>query len=71
MIAGAGAVITKDAPDYAILAGVPARIIGYRYSREEIACLNRISWWDWTDEEIAERYDDLYLPVQEFIKKYA
>ncbi len=71
VIAGAGAVITKDAPDYAILAGVPARIIGYRYSREEIACLNRISWWDWTDEEIAERYDDLYLPVQEFIKKYA
>lgn len=70
VIAGAGAVITKSVPDYAILAGIPARIIGFRYSEDEIACLNRISWWDWTDKEIAERYDDLYLPVQEFIKKY-
>lgn len=70
VIAGAGAVITKDVPDYAVVAGVPARIIRFRYSPEEIAALNKIAWWDWTDDEIRERYDDFYLPVNEFIRKY-
>lgn len=70
VIAGAGSVITKDVPDYAVVAGVPARIIRFRYSPEEIESLNKIAWWDWTDDEIRERYDDFYLPINEFIKKY-
>lgn len=70
VIAGAGAVITKDVPDYAIVMGVPARIVGYRYEPEQIAALNRIQWWNWTDDEIRERYDDFYLPIEEFIRKW-
>lgn len=66
----AGAVITKDIPDYAIVGGVPARIIKYRYSPDQIEQLNKIKWWNWTDEEIRERFDDLYLPVDAFIRKY-
>lgn len=70
VIAGAGSVITKDVPDYAVVVGVPARIIRFRYSPSEIESLNKIAWWDWTDDEIRERYDDFYLPIDEFIKKY-
>ena len=70
VIAAAGAVITKDIPDYAVVAGVPARIIRYRYEPEQIKALNRIAWWDWTDEEIRSRHDDFYLSAEEFIKKY-
>lgn len=51
VIAAAGAVITKDVPDYAIVGGVPARIIRYRYTPEQIGTLNRIQWWNWTDDE--------------------
>ena len=51
--AGAGAVITKDVPDYAVVAGVPARIIRYRFTPEQIELLNQIAWWDWPDEKIA------------------
>lgn len=70
VIAGAGAVITKDVPDYAVVMGVPARIVRYRYSSEQIENLNKIAWWNWADAEIRERYDDFYLPVDEFISKY-
>lgn len=70
VIAGAGAIITKDVPDYAVVAGVPARIIKYRYTPEQIAALNKICWWDWSDDEIRERFDDFYLPIEDFIKKY-
>lgn len=70
VIAGAGSIITKDVPDYAIVVGTPARIIGYRFSKNQIAALNEIKWWDWSDEEIRARYEDFYLPVEKFIEKY-
>ena len=70
VIAAAGAVITKDVPDYAVVAGVPARVIRYRYNPEQIKALNKIAWWDWSDDEIRERFDDFYLPIDDFIKKY-
>lgn len=70
VIAGAGAVITKDVPDYAVVMGVPARIVRYRYTQEEIAALNRIAWWDWPDEKIKENFGDFYLDIKSFISKY-
>ena len=70
VIAGAGAVITKDVPDYAIVAGVPARILRFRFEPDQIESLNKIKWWDWSDDKIRENYDDFYLPVDEFIRKH-
>ena len=32
--------------------------------------LNKIAWWDWQDEVIRDRYDDFYLPIDAFLKKY-
>ncbi|WP_066801867.1 CatB-related O-acetyltransferase [Moraxella oblonga] len=46
-IIGAGAVVTKNVPDYAIVAGVPAKIIKYRFPEIIIDELLSIKWWQY------------------------
>lgn len=70
VIAAAGAVITKDVPDYAVVAGVPARIIRFRFTPEQIEKLNEIAWWNWPTDKIKACYDD-FLNIDTFIEKHS
>jgi hypothetical protein len=40
--------VVNDVPDYAIVGGVPARIIDFRFSPELIKKLLEIEWWNWS-----------------------
>jgi acetyltransferase-like isoleucine patch superfamily enzyme len=45
-IVGAGSVVTRDVPPYAIAVGNPAKIVKYRFPPDDIAFLLRLKWWD-------------------------
>lgn len=64
-ILAAGAVVTKDVEPYAIVGGVPAKVIKYRFLPEQIEKLLKIKWWDWPLEKI-EKYIEKFYCVDDF-----
>ena len=52
VIVGARAVVAGVVPDYAVVAGNPARVIRMRFDAQTVARLNALAWWDWPIERI-------------------
>ena len=73
-IVASGAVVTKDVPPYAIVGGVPAKVIRYRFSTEVIEKLLELQWWNLPEETLKEHIsffqkEDLSLnDIEDFIK---
>jgi acetyltransferase-like isoleucine patch superfamily enzyme len=51
-VLAAGAVVVDDVPDYAIVGGVPAKLIRYRFSEPVIKELLEIEWWNWPEPDV-------------------
>ena len=68
---GAGAIVTKDVPPFAVVAGNPARVLRMRFSDAVIADLLRIAWWDWPRERIGAAMADFRtLGAEEFCRRH-
>ena len=52
-VVGMGAVVTKDIPPYAVVVGVPARVIKYRFDNDVIKELLELRWWDFPESFVA------------------
>ena len=61
--------VVKNVEPYSLVGGNPAKLIKYRFTKEQIEKLLEIKWWDWEDNKINE-----FVPllcnnnIDEFIK---
>lgn len=69
-VIAAGAVVTRDIPPYAIVAGVPAKVIRFRFTEEQIEKLETLRWWDkptkWLREN-AEYFENVDRNLEKLI----
>ena len=65
-VIGAGAVVTKDIPPYAIAVGVPAKVIKYRFSHYQIDKIQINQWWK-GDEKSLELVEKYFFEIENFI----
>lgn len=61
-VVGMGSIVTHDIPAYEIWAGNPAKKIGKRFDDERVIELEKLQWWNWDDNELADKaylFDDI------------
>ena len=70
VIVAAGAVVVDDIPDFAIVGGVPAKLIRYRFPETIREDLCDIKWWEWSEAMLREAQPFFCMEdVNEFIKR--
>lgn len=61
------AVVVKDVPPYAIVGGVPAKVIRYRFEQEDVEWLLKLEWWN-KDEEWIEKHASCFSDIKKLRK---
>ena len=70
-VVAAGAIVTGDVPAYAIVAGVPARFLRWRFEPKISTRIIALAWWDWEHDRLATAVEDMrLLSAEAFVEKY-
>lgn len=67
-IIAAGSIVTKDIPSYAIVGGVPAKLIKYRFEKDEIRKLLEIKWWNMDIDYLKNNFIQFHN-IKSFVKE--
>ena len=62
-VVAAGAVVSRDVPPYAIVGGIPAKVIKYRFNPQVIRYLLTLDYSKLTEDLIRQHIDDLYTEI--------
>lgn len=65
-VIAAGAVVSKDVPPYAIVGGIPAKLIRMRFAVEQIEKLEQIAWWD-QNEDWLKNHGKEFGNIEDFV----
>lgn len=67
------AVVTKDVPPFSIVAGIPAKVIRYRFKQEIINYLEETEWWNFSEQKIIKIlpiFTDTNLSIEKLKKSF-
>ena len=64
-VIGAGAVVTKDVPDFAVVVGNPAKIVKYRFSEEMQQKIKASKWWEKSITELQKDMEEFAHPLED------
>lgn len=67
-IIGANALITKNVEPYAIVGGIPGKLIRYRFPNQVIFDLLKLKWWNLSDDLLRSNYKKFHLSGKDFVK---
>lgn len=70
-VVAAGAVVTKNVEPYAVVAGVPAKRIKWRFEKLIRGRIIELAWWNWEQERLMAAVADMQvMGVEAFLEKY-
>ena len=71
VVVAAGAIVTRNVEAYAIVAGVPAKFMRWRFEPKISERIISLAWWDWEHDRLATAVDDMrLLSAEAFLEKH-